>query len=157
MVGSGSRRAPGLHHELFGAGQVSFRLTKSAGVNMEQAPVVEGPALLGTLAEAAETRDSRALSFERLLVAAEHGQDHGPLRCRLDGGSARAPGAVEDIDRLFAITGQDKGAGQAQPGFGSQDGTRRPLRRFHRRVQVPDGLGDLVASSSGQPKGAPSR
>ncbi len=79
-VAGGLRGVADLEHQLLSSGQVRFGQREPPVVHVEQAAIVEGPALPDPVADPAEPGDDLPVGLEGLFVATEHGQDHRPLR-----------------------------------------------------------------------------
>ena len=146
-------RVADLEHEPLGLGQVGLRQRKPPVVHVEQPAVVERPPLTDPVANPAKTGDDLPVRLERLLVAAEHGEDHRPLGFDGDGRRPRCVGTVEGGHGLLAFAGQHERPGQAEPGLGGQVGIAGPLGGFHRGPQMDKRLGNAVAGAGGHAEG----
>ena len=141
-ITGGLGRVAHLEHEVFGPGQVGVGQGEPSVEHVEQAAVVERPGFADAVTGPAQGRYDLPVRPQRLLVAAEHGQDHRPFRFDRCRRGARGMGAVESADGIVSLAGQHQRSGQAEPGFSGQVVIAGPFCRLHRRPQVDNRFGD---------------
>ena len=98
---------------------------------MEQPTIVERPPLSDPVTTTTKTRDDLPVRLERLLVAAEHGEDHRTLRLHCDLHRAGGVGTVEGGHGVFAEAGQHECTSEAEAGLGGQVGFSSLLGGHH--------------------------